>query len=77
VRNGTCKYYLLLREPLLGADAARIGLISVAVVDSKIDAKAFVTRLSGGAQIAIRLTNKFPSTTGCDRWAQLSTHPAL
>jgi enoyl-CoA hydratase len=52
------KYYLLLCDPLLGADAARIGLISLAVDDSEVDAKAneIATRLAEGAQTAIRWT---------------------
>jgi enoyl-CoA hydratase len=52
------KYYLLLCDPLLGADAARIGLISFAVDDSEVDAKAIeiATRLAEGAQTAIRWT---------------------
>jgi len=52
------KYYLLLCEQVLGAEAERIGLISLAVEDAELDAKAVevATRLAEGAQSAIRWT---------------------
>jgi enoyl-CoA hydratase len=52
------KYYLMLCEQVLGADAERIGLISLAVEDAELDAKALdiATRLAEGAQSAIRFT---------------------
>jgi enoyl-CoA hydratase len=52
------KYYLLLCDPLLGADAERIGLISLAVEDEDLDEKAVevASRLADGAQSAIRWT---------------------
>src|SRR6202008_4094267 len=52
------KYYLLLCDEVLGADAERIGLISLAVEDGELDAKALeiATRLAEGAQSAIRFT---------------------
>src|SRR5277367_634657 len=52
------KYYLLLCETLTGADAERIGLITLAVEDAELDAKAveIATRLAEGAQSAIRFT---------------------
>lgn len=52
------KYYLLLCDPLLGADAERLGLLSLAVEDAELDAKAveIATRLAEGAQSAIRWT---------------------
>ena len=52
------KYYLLLCEPVLGAEAERIGLISLAVEDAELDAKAveIAARLAEGAQSAIRWT---------------------
>ncbi len=52
------KYYLLLCEQVLGAEAERIGLISLAVDDAELDAKAveIATRLAEGAQSAIRWT---------------------
>jgi enoyl-CoA hydratase len=52
------KYYLLLCEPLSGAEAERIGLISLAVDDSELDAKALeiATRLAEGAPNALRWT---------------------
>jgi enoyl-CoA hydratase len=52
------KYYLLLCEQVLGAEAERIGLISLAVEDTDLDAKAveIATRLAEGAQSAIRWT---------------------
>jgi enoyl-CoA hydratase len=52
------KYYLLLCDQVLGAEAERIGLISLAVDDADLDAKAvdIATRLAEGAQTAIRWT---------------------
>ena len=52
------KYYLLLCDQILGEDAERIGLISLAVEDAELDAKAveIATRLAEGAQSAIRWT---------------------
>ena len=52
------KYYLMLCEPVLGAEAERIGLVSLAVDDADLDAKsvAVATRLAEGAQSAIRWT---------------------
>src|SRR6266540_6770106 len=52
------KYYLLLCDPLSGAEAERIGLISLAVEDSELDAKAveIAVRLAEGAPSAIRWT---------------------
>jgi enoyl-CoA hydratase len=52
------KMYLLLCDPVNGAEAERIGLISMAVEDADLDAKAVevATRLATGAQSAIRWT---------------------
>ena len=52
------KYYLLLCEPVLGEEAERIGLVSLAVDESALDAKAveIASRLADGAQTAIRWT---------------------
>jgi enoyl-CoA hydratase len=52
------KYYLLLCDQVLGAEAERIGLISLAVEDAELDAKAqeIAVRLAEGAQSAIRWT---------------------
>jgi enoyl-CoA hydratase len=52
------KYYLLLCEQMLGEEAERIGLISLAVEDAELDAKAveIASRLAEGAQSAIRWT---------------------
>jgi enoyl-CoA hydratase len=52
------KYYLLLCEQVLGAEAERIGLISLAVEDGELDARSveIATRLAEGAQSAIRFT---------------------
>jgi enoyl-CoA hydratase len=52
------KYYLLLCDPVSGAEAERIGLISLAVEDAELDAKALeiATRLAEGAPSAIRWT---------------------
>ena len=52
------KYYLLLCDQVLGEEAERIGLISLAVEDAELDAKAVevATRLAEGAQSAIRWT---------------------
>ena len=52
------KYYLLLCDPVSGAEAERIGLISLAVEDAELDAKAveIAVRLAEGAPNAIRWT---------------------
>ena len=52
------KYHLLLCEPLSGAEAERIGLISLAVDDAELDSKAIevAARLAEGAPNAIRWT---------------------
>ncbi len=54
------KRYLLTGEPITGAQAAEIGLISEAVsaedLDERVDALA--DRLAGGAAIAIQLTKR-------------------
>jgi enoyl-CoA hydratase len=52
------KYYLLLCERLNGAEAERIGLISLSVEDGELESKSLevATRLAAGAQGAIRLT---------------------
>jgi enoyl-CoA hydratase len=52
------KYFLLLCERVLGEEAERIGLISLAVEDSELDSKAveIASRLASGAQSAIRWT---------------------
>jgi enoyl-CoA hydratase len=52
------KYYLLLCDQVLGEEAERIGLISLAVEDAELDGKAveIATRLAEGAQSAIRWT---------------------
>lgn len=52
------KYYLLLCDPISGAEAERVGLVSLAVEDSDLDAKAVevATRLAEGAPNAIRWT---------------------
>jgi enoyl-CoA hydratase len=52
------KYYLLLCDQMLGEEAERIGLISLAVEEAELDTKAveLATRLAEGAQSAIRWT---------------------
>jgi enoyl-CoA hydratase len=52
------KYYLLLCEPVSGEEAERIGLVSLAVDESELVAKAFevANRLAQGSQTAIRWT---------------------
>ena len=52
------KYYLLLCDPVSGVEAERIGLVSLAVEDAELDAKAveIATRLAEGAPNAIRWT---------------------
>jgi enoyl-CoA hydratase len=52
------RYYLLLCDQLLGAEAERIGLVSLAVDDAELDGKAveIAARLAEGAQSAIRWT---------------------
>ncbi len=52
------KYFLLLCDPLLGEEAERIGLVSLAVADEELDDRAVqvASRLAEGAQSAIRWT---------------------
>ena len=52
------KYYLLTCDELLGAEAERIGLVSLLAEDAALDARAVevATRLAEGAQSAIRWT---------------------
>ena len=52
------KYYLLLCEAVSGEEAERIGLVSLAVEESELRAKAFevAEKLSRGSQTAIRWT---------------------
>lgn len=52
------KYYLLLCDQLLGDEAERIGLVSLAVDEAELDAKAVevASRLAEGAQSALRWT---------------------
>ncbi|HXQ11207.1 MAG TPA: enoyl-CoA hydratase/isomerase family protein [Caulobacteraceae bacterium] len=52
------KYYLLLCETLTGAEAERIGVISLLAPDAELDAKAveIAERLAEGPQHAIRWT---------------------
>jgi enoyl-CoA hydratase len=52
------KYYLMLCEPVSGEEAERIGLVSLAVDDDQLLAKAYeiADRLAAGSQSAIRWT---------------------
>jgi enoyl-CoA hydratase len=52
------KYHLLLCEPLDGAEAERIGLVSLCVPEDQLEERALeiATRLANGAQQAIRHT---------------------
>jgi enoyl-CoA hydratase len=52
------KYYLLLCEPVSGEEAERIGLVSLAVEDGELLAKAMevANRLALGSQTAVRWT---------------------
>ena len=52
------KYYLLTCEPLDGAEAERIGLVSLCVEDDALDETALgiASKLARGAQSAVRLT---------------------
>ncbi len=54
------KYHLLLCEPLSGEEAERIGLISLAVDEAELDARALAVamRLADGAPSAIRWTKQ-------------------
>jgi enoyl-CoA hydratase len=54
------KYHLLLCEPLDGAEAERIGLVSLCVPDDELEerALAIASRLAAGSQAAIRHTKK-------------------
>lgn len=52
------KYHLLLNEPVTGAEAEEIGLVSMAVEDGRVydEAMAIARRLLAGSAWAIRLT---------------------
>lgn len=52
------KYYLMLCETLHGAEAERMGLVSICVDDDKVleTARGVCDKLLGGAQTAIRFT---------------------
>src|SRR5262249_19421302 len=52
------KYHLLLCEPVTGEEAERIGLVSLAVPDQELQARAMdvAVRLAEGAPNAIRST---------------------
>jgi enoyl-CoA hydratase len=52
------KYHLLLCEPVTGAEAERMGLVSLCVEDDEVHDKAMeiALRLAAGSQEAIRLT---------------------
>ncbi|HEX6235939.1 MAG TPA: enoyl-CoA hydratase/isomerase family protein [Acidimicrobiales bacterium] len=54
------KYYLLSCDTLTGEEAERIGLVSLCVADDEVQDTALdvATRLSGGAQSAIRWTKQ-------------------
>src|SRR3954469_3083154 len=54
------KYYLLTCDTLTGEEAERIGLVSLCVDDDQVHATALdvATRLSAGAQSAIRFTKQ-------------------
>jgi enoyl-CoA hydratase len=54
------KKYLLTGEPITGAEAERIGLVSEAVPADKLDARVaeIARNLADGAAVAIRLTKK-------------------
>jgi len=54
------KYYLLTADVLTGAEAERIGLVSLAVDDDELEARALAVaeRLANGAQSAIRWTKR-------------------
>jgi enoyl-CoA hydratase len=58
VSMAKAKYYLLCCEKLSGEEAERIGLVSLAVDDSEVEAKsiAIATNLAMGAPAAIRWT---------------------
>jgi enoyl-CoA hydratase/carnithine racemase len=52
------KYYLLLCEPITGAEAERIGLVSMCVDDDELETTALTVarKLAGGSKSAIRWT---------------------
>src|SRR5262249_31417547 len=57
------KYHLLLCEPVTGEEAERIGLVSLAVPDEHLQARALdvAVRLAAGAPNAIRWTKYAPN----------------
>ncbi len=52
------RYYLLTNEPLSGAEAERIGLVSICVEDGDVNATAFevARKLAAGSATALRFT---------------------
>jgi enoyl-CoA hydratase len=71
------KYYLMLCESLSGEEAERIGLVSLAVDEDQLVAKAFevANRLATGSQTAIRWTKyalnnwlAWPARRSIPRW---------
>ncbi|WP_180970146.1 enoyl-CoA hydratase/isomerase family protein [Deinococcus planocerae] len=54
------KYYLLLNEPLSGAEAERIGLVSLCVPEEELLGRAFAVarRLAQGSPTAVRWTKE-------------------
>jgi enoyl-CoA hydratase len=52
------KYYLMLGEPILGAEAERIGLVTFAVPEEEVQQRALdiATRLAAGSGSAVRFT---------------------
>ncbi len=68
------KYHLLLCEAVTGAEAERIGLVSLAVPDEDLQARAMdiAVRLAEGAPNAVRSTKY--ATIGCE-WRGRSSKP--
>ncbi|MGH6612258.1 MAG: enoyl-CoA hydratase-related protein, partial [Burkholderiaceae bacterium] len=54
------KYYLLTNEPLTGAEAERIGLVSLAVEDDELPptARRVVAQLAAGSPTALAWTKR-------------------
>ena len=69
------KYYLLLCETVTGADAERIGLVTMAVDDAELDGKAveIATRLAKGRRVPSAGRNT-RSITGSAKPVRCSTH---
>lgn len=73
------KYYLMLGEPILGAEAERIGLVTFAVPDDQVQQRALdiAVRLAAGAGSAVRFTKYSMNNWLRAMWPTFDTSLAL